>query len=202
MRIITGKARGRKLRTLEGEATRPTSERAKEAVFSMIQFSIEGRKILDLFAGSGQMSLEALSRGAASAVAIDSSPDACRIIKENASLCGFQKELTVLPEKLPDALRRLRGKSFNIVFIDPPYAAGLIPSTLRGLYEYKLVTDTSYIVCESSQPEDVFGGDESLSGLYSVAKQARYGAASVLLLRPSFPEENEGETGTRSESKK
>jgi len=193
MRIITGKARGRKLRTLEGEATRPTAERAKEAIFSMIQFSIEGRKILDLYAGSGQMSLEALSRGAESAVAIDSSPDACRIIKENAALCGFQRELTVLPEKLPYALKRLRGKQFNVVFIDPPYAAGLIPATLRGLYEYRLVTGTSYVVCESSEPGDVFGADDALSGLYNVARQARYGAASVMLLRPVFQENKETE---------
>ncbi|MBQ2240957.1 MAG: RsmD family RNA methyltransferase, partial [Clostridia bacterium] len=84
MRIITGSARGVSLMTLPGEATRPTAERTKEAVFSMIQFDIEGRKILDLFAGSGQLALEALSRGAASAVLCDKSKEAINIIKKNA----------------------------------------------------------------------------------------------------------------------
>ena len=84
MRIITGKARGIQLVTLDGTATRPTSERAKEAVFSMIQFDIEGRKVLDLFAGSGQLALEALSRGAAEAVLCDNSKEAINIIKKNA----------------------------------------------------------------------------------------------------------------------
>ena len=83
MRIITGKARGIKLVTLEGENTRPTSERAKEAVFSMIQFDLEGREVLDLFAGSGQMGLEAVSRGAASATFVDKSRDAAAVISKN-----------------------------------------------------------------------------------------------------------------------
>ena len=84
MRIITGTARGTKLRTLEGEATRPTTERVKEAVFSMIQFEIEGTKVLDVFGGSGQLALEALSRGADSAVICDNSPAAVAVIKGNA----------------------------------------------------------------------------------------------------------------------
>ena len=83
MRVITGRARGIKLVTLEGEMTRPTSERAKEAIFSMIQFDLEGRRVLDLFAGSGQMGIEALSRGAAQAVMVDQSKDAIAIIKQN-----------------------------------------------------------------------------------------------------------------------
>ncbi|MCD7775906.1 MAG: RsmD family RNA methyltransferase, partial [Firmicutes bacterium] len=84
MRIITGEAKGRRLMTLEGEMTRPTSERVKEAMFSIIQFDIEGRRVLDLFGGSGQLGLEALSRGAASAVITDSNPDAVNVIKANA----------------------------------------------------------------------------------------------------------------------
>ena len=84
MRIITGKAKGIRLKTLEGEATRPTSERAKEAVFSMIQFEIEGRTVLDLFGGSGQLALEALSRGASSAIVSDASKAAVDVIRKNA----------------------------------------------------------------------------------------------------------------------
>ena len=98
MRIISGTARGIRLKTLEGDATRPTAERTKEAVFSMLQGDIEGRDVLDLFAGSGQMGLEAISRGAASAVLIDKSLDAVKIIKENAiktrleSKCDIRKD--------------------------------------------------------------------------------------------------------------
>ena len=89
LRIITGTAKGKKLKTLEGEATRPTSERIKEAVFSAIQFDVEGRRVLDLFAGSGQMGLEAISRGAVSAMFVDSAREAMDIVKDNAKSVGF-----------------------------------------------------------------------------------------------------------------
>ena len=176
--------------TLEGDATRPTSERAKEAIFSMIQFSLEGRRVLDLFAGSGQMALEALSRGASDAVAVDSSAAACKIIVRNAEACGFRETLTVIPDKLPQALRRLSGRKFDIVFIDPPYDAGLIPPVLKTLLELGLLSKYAYIVCESAKPEDVFGAENDLAAQFTVLKQTRYGAASVLLLRPSEDPEN------------
>ena len=89
MRIITGSAKGKKLVSLEGDATRPTSERIKEAIFSSIQFDLEGRRVLDLFAGSGQMGLEALSRGASKATFIDLSREAMDIVKQNAKTTGF-----------------------------------------------------------------------------------------------------------------
>ena len=89
MRIITGSQRGRKLLTLEGLHTRPTSEKVKEALFSIIQFEIEGRRVLDLFAGSGQLGLEALSRGARECVFVDNDRDAMRVIRQNAEKCGF-----------------------------------------------------------------------------------------------------------------
>ena len=122
MRIITGSARGIKLCTLEGEETRPTAERVKEAVFSMIQFEIEGRRVLDLFAGSGQMALEALSRGAQKAVMIDINPEAQKIIKANAQKAKLYDRSVVLGGDCKKFIKGFSGKEqFDIIFIDPPY---------------------------------------------------------------------------------
>ena len=131
MRIITGSARGVNLITLEGEATRPTAARTKEAVFSMIQFDIEGRKVLDLFSGSGQMSLEALSRGASEAVMCDYSKEALAVIKKNAEKTRLSSKCRI---KLCDAMAmigRLGAEQFDIIFIDPPYSLYLIPNVLN-----------------------------------------------------------------------
>ena len=123
MRIITGSARGIALKTLEGERTRPTAEKVKEAIFSALQFDLEGRTFLDLFAGSGQMGLEALSRGAVRAVFIDEGRDAMEIIKENAKKTGFFEKSHFLVSDYRNYLRKAAGReTFDIVFIDPPYA--------------------------------------------------------------------------------
>ena len=115
MRIITGRARGTHLYTLEGDATRPTSERAKEAVFSMLQFELAGRAVLDLFAGSGQMALEAVSRGAERAVLVDASPKAVEIIKKNVQKTHFEAECTVLCADYTDVLRTRRHRNKTCV---------------------------------------------------------------------------------------
>lgn len=176
MRIITGKARGTKLLSLEGEATRPTSDRTKEAVFSMIQFSIEGRKVLDLFGGSGQLALEAISRGAESAVIADSSKAAVGIIEKNCDKTHLGGCCKIMCSDWAETLRRLKGNKFDIVFLDPPYALNLIP---KVLYELKhFLKPTSVVVCES-------GADisEEICDAYSVIKQAKYGVAYITLLK-------------------
>ena len=116
MRIITGKARGVKLNTLGGLSTRPTTEKVKEAVFSMIQFDIEGRRVLDLFAGSGQMALEALSRGAKNAVLVDSSKDAAEIIRKNAVKTKLFSNVKVIVSDYKSAILKLKGEKFDLVF--------------------------------------------------------------------------------------
>ena len=121
MRVITGVAKGKKLKTLEGDATRPTSERIKGAIFSSIQFEIEGRRVLDLFAGSGQMSLEALSRGAKFAVMLDSSPAAIKIITENAEKTRLAPKCLIKREDYLSYIKKNAGKQFDIIFLDPPY---------------------------------------------------------------------------------
>ena len=131
MRIITGKAKGIRLATLEGENTRPTSERTKEAVFSMIQFELEGRRVLDLFSGSGQMGLEALSRGAAAAVMVDHSKAAVSVIKQNVMKTKLEGATVVTADSLEylrgEGRRRNESAKFDIVFLDPPYREKLIP---------------------------------------------------------------------------
>lgn len=119
MRIITGKARGVRLETLPGDATRPTSERAKEAVFSILQFELEGRNVLDLFAGSGQLGLEALSRGAAHAVLIDESREAKNILDENVRRTKAEQNCTVMTADAFRYLESYRGAPFDLVFLDP-----------------------------------------------------------------------------------
>ena len=124
MRVITGTARGRVLKELEGLETRPTTGKVKESLFSIIQFDIEGRRVLDLFAGTGQLGIEALSRGAAECVFIDRRADAVRLIQENLSMCRLAERARV---RQGDALPYLRsGERFDIVFLDPPYGSGLL----------------------------------------------------------------------------
>lgn len=182
MRIITGRARGTKLFTLEGEATRPTSDRVKEAVFSMIQFCVEGREVLDLFGGAGQLALEAVSRGAAHATVCDSLDAACRIIEKNIEKTHSENEVTLICTDYAEALRRFRGRAkFDLVFLDPPYNKGLVASALKLLSDYELTKPTTLIVCES-------GGEDILANgaadKYEVVKTAKYGIAHVTLLKP------------------
>ena len=183
MRIITGKARGTKLQTLAGEATRPTAERTKEAVFSIINFDIAGARVLDLFAGSGQLGLEALSRGAEYAVFNDSSREAAAVIRANVEKTHFTDACEVLSTDWQPVLRRFANKEkFDLIFLDPPYAGGFLPKVLAKMLEWDLLADGAVIVCESADEGDVFGGDEDLKNQFRVRRVARYGAACVTIL--------------------
>ena len=184
MRIITGRARGIKLDTLEGDATRPTSERAKEAIFSRLQFEIEGRRVLDLFAGSGQMGLEAVSRGASHAVLVDQSKDAVAIIRKNAERTRLAGDCTVVCSDFAEFLRQRRGKEpFDIVFIDPPYAMKACKAAVEALLENRLLKPHGIVVLESAEP-DPLGVGTPLAEKFDVVKSARYGAACVNILTP------------------
>lgn len=187
MRIITGKAKGVRLKTLEGLATRPTSERVKEAVFSMLQFDIEGRTVLDLFAGSGQMSLEALSRGAKSAVLIDKSADAVRIIEDNVNHCNLKTQCVIRRCEYLDYLRASKNVKFDIVFLDPPYSSHFYRPALAALIEYGMLKSTSLIVCESGEAE-IFDGDEKLQNCFEIYKSSKYGKTFVTILRQAAEE--------------
>jgi 16S rRNA (guanine(966)-N(2))-methyltransferase RsmD len=185
MRIITGTAKGKRLATLEGDATRPTSERIKGAIFSSIQFELEGRVVLDLFAGSGQMGLEALSRGADRAVFIDSSREAMEIVKKNARTTGFFERSHFLVSDFRNYIRKASGREkFDLVFIDPPYELKCCSEAAALLAKSGLVIPGALLVLESGE-EQIDPTEERLS-CYEVVKAAQYGkktAVTVLLYK-------------------
>lgn len=184
MRIITGRARGVRLASLEGENTRPTSERVKEAVFSMLQFEMEDRQVLDLFAGSGQLGLEAVSRGAAHAVLVDRSKDAVEIVKKNCLKTKLALDCEVFCADYAEFLRTCRGRrTFDLVFLDPPYANGVLPTVLKMMTDYRILSPNATLVCETANEGDVFGEQGDPDGRFEVLRQVRYGAAFVTVLR-------------------
>ena len=173
MRVISGTAGGRKLRSPEGEAVRPTTDRVKEAIFNIIQFDLEGRRVLDLFAGSGQMGIEALSRGAREAVFTDSSRVSAALVRENLRLCG-------LPGKVlqTDALQYLqKGEKFDIIFIDPPYDAGLYEAVLTRINAVDNLTEGGIMVCEMRAGTPL----PQLRAPYRLLREKRYGRVAIAL---------------------
>ena len=182
MRIITGKAKGIVLKTPKGENTRPTAERVKESVFSMLQFDIEGRTVLDLFAGSGQMGMEALSRGAQSATFVDKSKDAIMLIKENLQKTRLIDNGIVLQCDYLEFIRRNVGKSYDIVIIDPPYALKMYNPALKSLLDTSMIKPATLIVCESGTDE-IFNGDLELQSKFEIAKQNKYGNTYITILK-------------------
>ena len=183
MRIITGSARGVKLETLDGLDTRPTQERVKEAVFSMIQFEIENAVFLDLFAGSGQMGLESLSRGAKRCVFVEKNPDAMAIVKKNAMKTKLYDRAVFVPTDWSDYLRTAKGRfKFDLIYLDPPYSSGLIPELVKKISEYGLIEPNGLIICES---ED---GEKYEADGFTAEKHNRYGRAYITLLRKDAEE--------------
>ncbi len=189
MHIITGSARGVRLDTLQGEATRPTSERAKEAVFSMLQFDLEGRRVLDLFAGSGQMGLEALSRGASHATLVDCSEKAIAIVQKNALKTKLSERAQIVCAGAIPFLGAQAKQPYHLIFLDPPYASGLLAESLRLIADRELATPGAILVAECGDPARLFDGDEALAARYEITKNKRYGAAHVFFLTPAKKEE-------------
>ena len=177
MRIITGTARGIRLSTPEGEEiTRPTTEKVKEAVFSSIQFDIEGREVLDLFAGSGQLGLEALSRGAESCTFVDASDASLNLVRKNLESTDLSEKAKVVRSDYA-AFAAASRDTFDIVFLDPPYSAGLLMPAVKAVLP--LMSDYGVIVCE--HPPEV-KLDEEIGG-FKIAKAYRYGKVLVTVYR-------------------
>ncbi len=177
MRIITGTARGTRLETPEGENTRPTAERTKMAIFNTIQFDIEGRKVLDLFGGSGQMALEALSRGASNAFICESDNAAFEIIKKNAKKTKLFDRVRLVCTDYKSALKALSGKEkFHIIFLDPPYKSNYLSDALKRITDGDMIEDGGYVICESDDPMPF-----SADGL-TLYKHSKYGKAYVTIL--------------------
>lgn len=168
MRIITGRARGKKLVTLEGKDVRPTSDKIKESLFNILQFNIEGRVFLDLFAGSGQIGLEAISRGAEKAVFVDSSKKSIAVIEQNVQHTGFTAESKVVNA---DSLMYIRhtAEKFDVAYVDPPYKTGILQEVLP--YVAEAMNEGGIIVCEHPVDEEV---PEEI-GEFAKLKDYKYG---------------------------
>ena len=174
MRVITGTARGRRLREPEGMAIRPTTDNVKEAIFNTIQFDIPGRRVLDLFAGTGQLGIEALSRGARECVFIDESTAAVKLIRENLKTCRL--EGTVLQT---DALGYLaQGQKFDVIFLDPPYDTNLIEKALQTCVKSDILTKGGIIVCETRREKVL----PTLPAPYTVRREKAYGKIKLTLI--------------------
>lgn len=183
MRVITGKARGVQLKTPDGMLTRPTADRVKEALFSVIQFDIPGARVLDLFGGTGQLGIEALSRGAAQAVFVDASRESVELVKRNLQHTKLDKQARVVSS---DAIAFLQGKHepFDIALLDPPYRKDLIEQALPLMA--RVMKPTGLIVCE--HPTDEPLPDEA--GPFRRLRDYRYGRIVLTLYRiPAAPVE-------------
>lgn len=176
MRVITGSARGKKLITLEGDDVRPTTDMVKEALFSIIQFEIEGRRVLDLFGGSGQLAIEALSRGAKNAVIVDMSKKSIDIIKQNLEHTGFTKDAVVIQSDALSFLSR-RTEKYDIAFLDPPYSIGILEKALEKVPE--LMSDSGIIICEAPFKDEL----PQQVGEFILQKKYRYGKTGLFLYR-------------------
>ena len=147
MRVITGTARGVQLKTPDGMTTRPTADRVKEALFSIIQFEIPGARVLDLFGGTGQLGIEALSRGAKSAVFVDAGEPACKLIRENLKRTRLEQQGSVVRSDYLQYLNRCR-EQFDIILLDPPYAEVFLENALKCITEIDILQSGGIIVAE------------------------------------------------------
>ena len=172
MRVITGSARGRRLKELEGMETRPTTDRVKEGLFNVLQFDIEGRRVLDLFAGTGQLGIECLSRGASSAVFVDKRPDAVKLIRENLKLCDLTDRARVVAGDSMEFLKSVREK-FDLVLLDPPYQVELLEAAIAHIARHDLLTPHGMMAAEHTLP--------ALSAPYRMGRTYRYGKIAVTI---------------------
>ena len=174
MRVVSGSARGRKLREPVGLDIRPTSDMVKEAMFDIVQFDIEGRRVLDLFAGTGQIGIEALSRGAESVVFVDINTTAVKLIRENLKLSGLTGAASVYNR---DALRFLeKDEKFNLIFLDPPYDSVLAGRAIEKIIKFDKLDTNGIMICEANVD---FTAPE-VSPPYCLHKEYRYGSVKII----------------------
>lgn len=178
MRVITGKARGVSLKTPDGLVTRPTADRVKEALFSIIQFEVPGAKVLDLFGGTGQLGIEALSRDAKSAVFVDEREDACKLIRENLKRTRLEETARVVRSDYADFLKKCR-ETFNIIFLDPPYAEKFLENALNLITEIDILETGGIIVAERPVEKDQL---PDFSG-YTRSKDYKYSKTILTIYR-------------------
>ena len=176
MRVITGTARGARLETLEGLETRPTTDRVKEAIYSSIQFEIEGRRVLDLFAGSGQLGIESLSRGAASAIFIDASAEAVAVIRQNLQHVKLADKASVSASDYGQFLGHTKA-IFDVVFIDPPYSKGLAEKALALVAPH--MSEQGVVIVETASIDEL----PETAGDFEMTQKKKYGKTVISYYR-------------------
>ena len=178
MRVIAGIARGRRLKELQGMDTRPTTDKVKESIFNIIQFDLEGRKVLDLFGGTGQLGIEALSRGSVHCTFVEKRRDAVSLLRENLNTVGFMDRARVVQG---DALAFLSScrEQFDVIFLDPPYQSDLLERSLEAIREFDILREHGIIVCESALDKVL----PALEAPYEWGKEYRYGKIKLTVCR-------------------
>lgn len=182
MRVITGLKRGARLFPPEGTDIRPTSDMVKEAVFSILYHDVEGVRVLDLFAGSGQLGIEALSRGARECVFVDHSPKAQRLIRKNLEKTGFTQQSRIVTSDSAAYLKS-RPQAFDVILLDPPYQAGLLEEMLP--LAAGAASPTGVLVCETDSKMRL----PDAAGAFRLFREYRYGKTKITVYRPGEKEE-------------
>jgi len=180
MRIISGKARGTKLYTLEGENTRPTLDRVKESVFNIIQNEIEGAKILDLFSGSGAIGLEFLSRGAEKAVLCDKSKEAANIIKKNIEKTHMEGKAYLINTDFENCLEKLENEQFDIIYVDPPYDTNYVYKAIQKIIELNIAKEKSLIIIETDDEKRIEKEIKNID--VQIVDKRKYGRATIIFI--------------------
>jgi len=190
MRIISGTSKGRRLVTQRGQALRPTSDRVKESIFNILGGEVEGKSVLDLFAGTGNLGIEALSRGAKRALFVEKGRQALQLIQKNLLQCGMEGRAEILPKDVNRAIGMLnrKGEAFDLILMDPPYEKGLIRKTLMKLNSQKIYHKDSILVIEHGRREPI---PDIVEG-WSLTRQRKIGDTliSFLIPRPDSPTAN------------
>ena len=178
MRVISGSARGRRLKELQGMDTRPTTDKVKESLFNIIQFEIEGRRVLDLFGGTGQLGIEALSRGADHCTFVDMRKEAAALIRENLRLTGLSERSRVVQG---DALSFLSscGEKFDVILLDPPYHTELLEKSVKRVTEFDILREHGIMICESAAERE----QPALPPPYERGREYRYGKIRLTVCR-------------------
>jgi len=180
MRIISGKARGTKLYTLEGENTRPTLDRVKESIFNIIQNEIDGANVLDLFAGSGAIGLECLSRGANYAVLCDKSKEAINIIKKNIEKTHMEDRVKLINTDFENCLEDLKKEQFDIIYLDPPYNTDYIYIAIQKIIKLNIAKKESQIIIETDDEQRIENDIKNLD--VEIVDKRKYGRATIIFL--------------------
>lgn len=186
MRVITGSARGVRLKSPAGLQTRPTADRVKEALFSKIQFELPGARVLDLFAGTGQLGIEALSRGAAEAVFVDARDSACALVRENLRLSKLEAQGRVIRADYLQFLKMCNAR-FSVIFLDPPYAELFLENALKKISEIDILVNGGIIMTERPVGKEL---SLHLPG-FQRSQDSKYGKTLLTLFRKEWSEETE-----------